>query len=246
MTEQAAQVHELLHQLEPYAAQVVEAQLADFGETASGGPFVKFRLPEPEALEPYRGRDRATRTKQGSRFVLLVIEVNDDETPANEPDEPIRQPKKGPYGSYAHALHACGFFRAPAVWKALGTDEQFLAWLTTQPCAARRRGGCRGDVVPAHVRRVADGAGTAIKPAYSAIPLCDGHHTDSQHQHGESALGGKEWFDRRRVEALEAWAHHRLCEIAGVESLTQVPPERIVNWANRNGLAHYLPTGAVA
>lgn len=39
---------------------------------------------------------------------------------------------------------------------------------------------------------------------------------------------------------------HYLSKLAGVESLTQVPPERIVNWANRNGLAHYLPTGAVA
>ena len=86
--------------------------------------------------------------------------------------------------------------------RAHGTDKQFLEWLKTQPCAVGS--GCEGDVVPAHVRRIANGAGTGIKPEYSAIALCN-HHHQLQHQHGESRIGGKAWVDARLIDARGDW-----------------------------------------
>jgi len=134
-------------------------------------------------------------------------------------------PKKGDYGQFAKWLVQSGFFRRPDVWKYLGSDDLFLEWLKTQGCAHKDR-NCSGDIVPAHVRRVAEGAGTAHKPAYCAIPLCDNHH-QMQHQQGESALGGKEWFDRERIKAIEAWAMHQLKTLLGISSLSKLSPPHL-------------------
>lgn len=106
---------------------------------------------------------------------------NADSTPA---------PESKPYGAKTALLHKAGFFLNPMVLKHIGSDAQFLEWIRTQPCAASHLGDCEGDVVAAHVRRIANGAGMGIKPDnYSAIPLCHKHHM-LQHQKGESALVG--------------------------------------------------------
>ena len=149
---------------------------------------------------------------------------------------------KGPYGDDARALHASGFFRVPEVWRALGTDKEYLEWCKGQPCCVSGKifGPHNGDIVAAHVRRIADGAGTGIKPDFSAIPLCASHHHE-QHQKGESALGGKEQFNTQRIIHLEKWAHERLCEVLEVESLTEASPEALLHWATNHEVERYLP-----
>lgn len=146
-----------------------------------------------------------------------------------------------PYGDHAKALRLSAFFRNPDVWRAVGTDTEFLDWLKTQACAARKHAGCAGQVVPAHVRRVANGAGTAHKPPYSAIALCDSHHR-IQHQHGESALGGKEWFDRQRIEHLQRWCWESLKAQLGYEHWSDLPPIHLYEWAQLHDLERYLPS----
>lgn len=147
-------------------------------------------------------------------------------------------PEKGPYGKEAAKLYRSGFARCPDVWEAVGSDEDYLGWVRRQPCCAD--GVHSGDVVAAHVRRVANGSGIGIKPAYSAIPLCDGHHR-VQHGDGESALGGKEWADRQRIAHLQRWCWERLACVFGVDSMTKVAPAEFVVWADNNDLAAYVP-----
>ena len=50
--------------------------------------------------------------------------------PANEANKP--KAAKGPYGEWAKKLVQSGFFRTPKVWEAIGTDEEFLAWVKRQ------------------------------------------------------------------------------------------------------------------
>jgi hypothetical protein len=128
------------------------------------------------------------------------------------------------------------------VWKAIGTDTVFLAWLRTQPCVldGSKADPCSGDVVAAHVRRIANGAGAGIKPPYSAIPLCHHHHS-LQHQHGESRLAPKEQWDEWRVWYLEQWGWETLKGFMGEESMGDVPPERLKAWAVLKGVERYLP-----
>jgi hypothetical protein len=141
------------------------------------------------------------------------------------------------YGDEAKALRLSSFFRTPEVWIAVGTDAQYLAFLWTLPCAY-----CKNNynVEAAHVRRVANGSGTSIKPVYSAIPLCHAHH-EEQHQHGESALGGKAWFDKKRIEYVQLWAWKRLKDRLGYEHWNELPPELLADWAKQHHVDKYLP-----
>lgn len=154
-------------------------------------------------------------------------------------DEP---PKFGPQ---ARALRLyLSFVGNPKVWAAVGTDEDYLTWLRTMPCAH-----CRGkphwennDYVQseaAHVRR-ADSSGTAYKPPYSAIPLCHTCH-EKQHRQGESALGGKEWFDRQRVHHLVEWVWAALKAQLGYEHWNECPPATLHAWALEHDLVPALP-----
>lgn len=218
-----------------------EAQLADFGETRKGGPWVKFRLPDCDELAAFRALD-ADGFKGTQHIVTLTIsKVHENEPPAPAPERP-----KGPYSAEAVALRRSGFFVTPAVWAAVGDDDTFLAWCRLQPCWAPKfgdqfRGGCAGDVVAAHVRRVADGFGTGIKGDYAALPLCSHHHA-LQHDHGESYLGAKEMWDVLRLKAVKEWAWLTLKADLGYGSWSDVPPAKLAAWAMTAGVYDHLPT----
>jgi len=142
------------------------------------------------------------------------------------------------YGEEAKALRRSAFFRTPDVWRAVGSDDEFLAWLRTQRCVAM--GGCRGDVVAAHVRRVSEGAGVGIKPPYCAIPLCDHHHSYA-HQYGDSTLGNREWWDLERIKNVQQWAWESLKQQLGYDHWNQVPPRALKDWAEQHGVELLLP-----
>lgn len=152
----------------------------------------------------------------------------------------LQQQNTAPYRHEAKVLRLSSFFRSPAVWCAVGTDAQYLAWLREQKCAY-----CQ--LVPtfdkrteaAHVRRAAEGAGIAIKPEYCAIPLCHDHHA-LQHAKGESALGSREWFDKKRIDYVIRWAWGALKQQLGYESWTQVPTSILYDWVMSNQVAALL------
>ena len=156
------------------------------------------------------------------------------------------------YGEHARSLRIfIKFMGSRRVWQELGSDEDYKSWLRTQPCAH-----CKWvphwemDVfVPshaAHVRRVANGGGTSIKPKYSAIPLCPPGHGKSchhnQHQHGESYLGGKEVVNKLRMHYIHEWVWLTLKAKLGYEHMNEVPPESIVAWAEEHGALDCLPS----
>ncbi|HET8550925.1 MAG TPA: hypothetical protein VFM97_00430 [Gammaproteobacteria bacterium] len=153
-----------------------------------------------------------------------------------------RKKQKGPHSADAQALWRSSFFRSEKVWRAVGTDDEYLDWLKAQPCcvSAREYGPHHGDIVPMHVRRIANGAGGSHKPEYSAIAGCDKHH-HLQHQSGESAVGGKDFFDTQRLSHLQKWAWDKLVSDLGFTSMTFVPPREIARWAASHGLESYLP-----
>lgn len=168
-----------------------------------------------------------------------------DETQGAATDAP-RRPEKGPYGEAASILRIAGTHRATAVLEALGGDQAYQQWLRAQPCACKTWDPSApqhaGDVVVAHVRRIAAGAGTGHKPEYSAIPLCDACH-HRQHQYGESAIGGREAIDKLAAQHLERWAWAALAHAAGEESMTWVEPSRLCAWFESVGLRWVVPDG---
>lgn len=92
---QPEQVAEVMEDLKPYFALVIEAQLKDFGESANAGCWVSFRLPAPEDLEIFRGQDRSGRNaRQGKRYTLMLVELGDDETAVNQDARRAMEPEK--------------------------------------------------------------------------------------------------------------------------------------------------------
>jgi hypothetical protein len=150
------------------------------------------------------------------------------------------------YGEFAKELRLhSNWMGNPDVWKHLGTDEEYLDWCRNQKCAhCNRAPDWEMDTLvlneAAHVRRVANGAGTAIKPPYSAITLCSGCHRN-QHQHGEDAIGGKAVVDRVRLDSVKQWAWERMRAIFGVESMRDVAPATLLAWAQHRGIERHLP-----
>jgi hypothetical protein len=92
---QPEEVRETIEQLTPYFALIVESQLKDYGESANAGCWVSFRLPTPEDLEIFRGQDRSGRNaRQGKRYTLMLVEIDDDETPVNQGRGMDQKPRK--------------------------------------------------------------------------------------------------------------------------------------------------------
>jgi hypothetical protein len=154
-------------------------------------------------------------------------------------------PRHGKYGQEAKALKLSSFFRIKDVWKQIGNDACFLDWLRNQPCAfcgdydyVYESGEKRCEA--AHIRRVGHGSGTAIKPEYSAIPLCHKHH-EKQHKQGESSLGNEDWWAKQRIKYVEDWAWDQLKKILGYDSWKEVPPNVLYGWADDRNIAKYLP-----
>lgn len=143
---------------------------------------------------------------------------------------------KEDYGEQANRLFKSGFFMAPSVWRAAGKDGDFLAWVRTQKCVI-----C-GDypTEAAHVRRIANGSGTAIKPEYSAIPLCHAHHA-LQHEKGESAIGGKDKVDVWRLRCVSDWAWSAIKNTLCHSSMSNVSPNELRTWAKQHGVDALIP-----
>lgn len=152
------------------------------------------------------------------------------------------EPKGGLYRMEAQALYLSSFLRTPKVWRAMGTDAEFRAWVEQQGCAAAGNHPvpCNGDIVAAHVRRIALGAGAGIKPEYACIPLCDRHH-GLQHQHGEAVLGTPGWWDGLRIRNIHEWGWSVLKAQLRVDSMADAPPAAVRAWAESREIGQFLP-----
>ncbi len=145
-------------------------------------------------------------------------------------------------GKLMQSLYQAGWFHAPRVLKALGKDAMFLQWCRQQPqCwACDGRGLEDHPIQAAHYRKVASGAGTSIKPPYSAIPLCKFCH-DKQHAHGYSVISPATWWEEKVAKARQDWGHQRMRDIFGTTSMTAVPAKYVVEWAIERELQGLIP-----
>lgn len=88
-----------------------------------------------------------------------------------------------------------------------GSDKQYREWVRRQPsCLSGQFSewvNGQGRCVAAHVRRAGE-SGTGHKGDYACVPLTDAEHR-LQHQHGETALMPKEWWDSMRIKYLTMW-----------------------------------------
>jgi len=146
------------------------------------------------------------------------------------------------YSDAACQLIDSKFFEFSEIWPKIGTNNQYLEWIRKQKCWLAKKPGhvCAGDIVAAHVRRIRNGAGTALKPKYSAIPLCAQAH-DDQHQNGESAIGGRDRVDVALSRYLRRWSVITVLDLLGYQNLSNVPPVKLRGWAQAANLITRLP-----
>lgn len=158
-------------------------------------------------------------------------------------------------GQKAQALHRCGFFKALKVAEAVGSDPLFQKWVRTQPCVVT---GDTQQIEYAHVRRVARGAGTGIKPKFSGVSLQRNIH-QLQHQCGESYVyceyikkdydtsedglveTARQWFEKQADALLSEWTKMRLLEKFNVTSTKDLDFNQLLDWAKENQVEAFLP-----
>lgn len=212
-----------------------EIQVIGWGESRARGKYLTIRLFDPvnDPLESFRGLDN---NDDKSCHILNATISRGDLIEQDETEED--------FGKIATKLYANGFFYAPKVLEAIGTDEQYRKWINLQPSAysgefsewINGEGRCEA----AHVRRSSD-AGTGFKPPYACIPLTHDEHA-LQHQQGESELKPTDWFDKKRNEYLVKWAKETLLKELGCYSgFREVPPEVLKKWCTDHDLVMFLP-----
>lgn len=236
-----------------------ESQLAGWTISHTQGAIIAFWLPESESLAPFKDKPVHASDSVGEQYIISLFELTDDDQLA----DPVSgraisikaKQEKGPYGKAVRALHHSGFFLAPKVLAEIGTDDQYQAWCREKPCAicgggdwVEEKGELRCEF--GHVRR-SSAAGTAFKPLYSGVPLCNKHHS-AQHDHGEYAASvgahgietheeASRWFEKQRDAHLIRWAKFTLAGHFGHESMTWVSQEKLRNWATDRNIQTYLP-----
>ena len=87
-----------------------------------------------------------------------------------------------------------------------GTDAEYLRWVTFQPSCVdgsfnQWQDGV-GRNIACHVRQVNRGAGTGIKPPFSAIPMTHEQHLDEERYRIE-------WRVEQAEEHLRRWVESR-------------------------------------
>ena len=234
-----------------------EMQIMGYGESDTSGAWLKLQI-LPEDMEKFRGL-------KGQVFNVAMSKVD---APVNKPAKrPKVPPAEGPYGDAYRTLHRNGFFNIPAVVSHVGSDNKFLEWIRKQPCAItgafdynknEETGTVTERCDAAHYRSIEDGAGVAIKPKYSAIPLVHAWHL-AQTDFGYAAMNvrtadvptkqsecgddteGREWFQTQRDRYVSSWVKQYLYKIFKVRSMRQVPPAEFLVWAQTNGLDNFIP-----
>ena len=209
-----------------------QIQLLGWGESQTRGKYLNIRLwdIENDPLAEFRGLDTGVKAMHILNCTISqgdILEIKDTKS------------------KDASKLYSSGFFYAPKVLDALGSDEQYRHWIQKQPSALSGNfseyvdgeGRCEA----AHVRR-ANNAGFGMKPEYSCIPLTHKEHYQ-QHTKGETSLGKPvEWFESKRNEYLIKWAKETLLSKLGNYSrLRDLPKSSLCNWCSENDLTMYLP-----
>ncbi len=205
---------------------VIAGQLMSYRTLADGGLRITIDLP----------------TTESSHFHALFPEVHCEVAVARLTPQAMEKAlaPETDYGQYAKALRLSVFFTIEEVWRACGSDEQFLAFVRTQKCCARSGTPCDGPVQAAHVWRLKSGFGKGVKGPYSAVPLCAAHHR-LQHNNGEDAIGGRAYMEQKAQETRVAWIWFEIKDDIGVASMRDAEPAKVYAWCQKRGIERYLP-----
>ena len=109
-----------------------EMQLAGFADGSRGGPRLTLRLADRSELEKFIGME-------GKRFAVVMVEINDDETPAEEPAPAapaVRRERMAPLCEWA--VMRCN-------------EEPFQRWAAGHPNAPKYRQDKPADTAKAAV-----------------------------------------------------------------------------------------------
>lgn len=145
-------------------------------------------------------------------------------------------------GKLMQALYRGGWFHAPKVLAALGKDAGYLQWVRQQErCQQCNNPGTEeAPIQAAHYRKVGSGAGTGVKPPFSAVSLCSTCHA-TQHAKGYSALAPVGVWEAWVASTKAGWGHQRMRDIFETESMTAVPAQYVVEWALEHELNALIP-----
>lgn len=204
----------------------IAGQLVSYRTLADGALRITVDLPETETQHFH------------SLFPAVHCEV------AVAPMRPVQmaasQTKSDDWGKFAQELRLSSFLGQMAVWRAAGSDAQFLAWVRTQKCVARSGKPCDGPIEAAHVWRLKDDFGKGIKGDYAAVPLCAFHHR-LHHQETEDAIGGREYLEKKRYDIVTSWVWAVIKDDLFVASMADAEPAKVLAWCQKRQVERYLP-----
>jgi len=162
------------------------------------------------------------------------------------------------YGQEARQLWASGFFFNRNMWTAVGTDEYFLIYIKQQKSCLSGKYDEYVDGVGrcllVYVRRE-DRDGVSINPEFSAVPMTDGEYA-ILYTSGELSVLKENGFNIKSEHEAKAWFYKQVGKYGskfaetmlkntlgyqGSIKLSEVPPEKVRDWAVSNGLANTLP-----
>lgn len=112
-----------------------ETQFVTFADSSKGGPRITLRLTDREELAAFVG-------KEGKRYMCVLVEIADDETPATRPALPsaeLEQPKGGKLARDAAVVCADSTFQAFAQAKGYSPTTNGAADLIRTFCAIDSR-----------------------------------------------------------------------------------------------------------
>ena len=133
-----------------------------------------------------------------------------------------------PYGDYAQALWRSRFLLRPRVWLALGGLPRYQEFIQKRACAQ-----------PGTSHRGEVSLVTLQENPYWCLPLCATHKAYGPNPNRWP--GGAAQAKRLLEMHWGEWAHHALVETLGQSRLRETPPSLIQSWADRHGLAEFLP-----
>lgn len=166
-----------------------------------------------------------------------------------ETDEPTQEPEfinqkipmphnlppnraSGAHKEAAKSLQLSGFFREPLVWNALGGETSYKTWLLERPCAVTYPEECCDIGHPATIPN------SSFKQ-YTYLPICKAHNKILSSN--ILAIGGKHALESKRSILLVDWATQTLCKNLHSNSLSDLPPQKVKEWAALNNVEMLLP-----
>lgn len=205
-----------------------EAMLVSWNESSNRGRTVTFMLEDESPIHPFKSfnvREGKSKTA-GKRFMLLAVEIGDDEKPVSA----IREKKDSgkPYGKQASILHAKGWFFHVPVLNAIGTYEEYTEHVAHAHCAlCGKKANEENQVLPMRFGPHGDWGS-------HLLPICDLCENDAREAEPEKMAA-------RAARYTVDWASAKLANTLGLQSMGHVPPEILQDWCKQNGISKTLP-----